>query len=132
MTKETQTIQRADRDDEVATALSAAREASAFGASLLADCLERLADAVERHGVEAEAPDGFLEEVVTHEPRLHPATQDLSRDHREFPAHLRELADRAHRLVTDAEVAFDRLAKHQMLAIDLIEEAFFTDIGGQS
>lgn len=120
------------RTSEIATVLAGTREIAAFGLTRLSDGLDQLASLVEKHACEAESESGIIADIVSEAPRLDAATGILTRDHAELPAVLRRLGEQARRLIADSEEALDRLAAHQNLSADLLEDAYFTDIGGQS
>ena len=102
----------------------------------LAEKLEGLADALDRHIEGTEGPDGLLTEIQASAPRLSHRIEVARADHVALSAAVVE-AGRA--VAAEAEVSVLRdqavellthLARHRQLGSDLIYEAYSIDIEG--
>ncbi len=104
--------------------------------------LSDLRDVVDHHIFATEAPDGFLDEIVEHEPRLANQAHRLREEHGEMVDAISAAAARLRaRPSVDsiewAEALRDRLlallallTRHRHRGADLVYEAFDVDIGG--
>lgn len=90
--------------------------------------LTRLALTVAAH-CRADSSAAALEDVVTQAPRLASEAGRLRREHVELPILFLDLRLRAVQLQNDIQDALTRLDEHQQLALRLVYEAFFTDLG---
>ena len=96
--------------------------------------LDRLADALERHVEETEAPDGLLAEIEQHAPRLANRVGKARADHTALRA---EVAETRAVAAAGGEVSTLRdsivellvhLVRHRHLGADLVYEAYMVDI----
>ncbi len=104
-------------------------------ASQLAALRERL----RQHVGVTEGPDGLYAEMLAHAPRLSRQVAALTADHRSLQAavdtlsrRLRDPARPVERLRSAAEDLLAHLSRHRQQGVDLVYEAYATDLGGET
>jgi hypothetical protein len=105
--------------------------------TLVAGRLATVRDEWEHHVVAAEADDGLFAEIMTRAPRLAHAIDRLRGEHTALRARMATLATGAEAVTDDGGVAASRegllelvsdLARHRHRGVDLVYEAYDTDI----
>jgi hypothetical protein len=117
---------------------SPAGERSVQWATGLRVQLELLSDALERHVVATEHPDGLLSNIVDHAPRLANRVEKMRRDHVDLRSQVDELLSSLRADETSGgsvEAVRDRvmallngLVRHRQQGADLVYEAYNVDI----
>ena len=109
-------------------------------AQKVSSSLDIPASAFEHHVTETESHDGFLQQLITEAPRLHPAALRLRTDHSEIKHLIEDLRMSASEAARGEESSpeelrraslelLGRLARHRQRGADLIYDAYLVDIG---